>query len=139
MTLAEVLPSVNAALNATSFLLLLGGFVAIKSGRRDLHQRAMVGAFVVSAVFLVSYLTRFALTGTTRFQGEGWHKTLYLAILFSHMILAIAVVPLVLRALYFAFKQRFAEHRRVVKWLWPIWTYVSMTGVVVYLMLYHWK
>jgi putative membrane protein len=138
MTLAELLPTLNACLNGAAFLCLAAGFVAIRRKRPDVHRALMIAAFSLSVVFLVSYLTRFYLTGTTRFPGEGWAKATYLTILFTHMPLAAVVVPLCLRALYLAFKQRFAEHRRVVKWLYPIWSYVSVTGVVVYLMLYHW-
>jgi putative membrane protein len=137
MSLATVLPTVNACLNALSFCLLLAGFISIRRGKRDLHRRLMVAAFVTSCVFLVSYLTRFALTGTTPYPGSGGMKALYLAILFTHMPLAAAVVPLSLRALWLAWKGEYAAHKRTTRWLYPIWSYVSVTGVVVYLMLYH--
>jgi putative membrane protein len=133
----ELHPFINACLNATSASLLLLGYQAIRAGKRDVHRQRMVAAFATSTVFLISYLLRFALTGTHKYPGNGWDKTLYLLILVSHMILAIAVVPLVLRSLFLAYRQRFAQHKRLVKFTWPIWMYVSVTGVVVYLMLYH--
>jgi putative membrane protein len=93
---------------------------------------------VSSCLFLTSYLTRFALSGDTRFEGEGAIRYVYFAILISHVSLAIVIVPLVLRTLYLAVKKRFEQHRRIARWTLPLWTYVSITGVVVYLMLYHW-
>lgn len=137
MTLAEALPTVNAGLNALSFCFLLAGYVAIRTKNRDLHRRLMIAAFASSCVFLVSYLTRFALTGTTPYPGSGALKAVYFTVLFTHMPLAAAVVPLSLRALWLAWKGEFAAHRRTTRWLYPIWSYVSVTGVVVYLMLYH--
>lgn len=136
MTLAEVLPPLNATLNGTAALLLVGGRIAVARGDRALHGRLMGAAFVTSALFLVSYLTRFALTGTTRFPIEGGWRLVYFAVLFSHMILAIPLVPLVLRTIWLAKQDRLAEHRRIVRFTWPIWLYVSATGVVVYGMLY---
>lgn len=96
----------------------------------------MLGAVTASVLFLAFYVLRFSLTGTHRFAGEGLAKVAYLSILFSHMVLAVAVVPLVLRLLFLAFRERFAEHRRLARWTFPIWMYVSVTGIVVYLMLY---
>jgi putative membrane protein len=133
----EIHPFVNALLNATALIAILIGRAAIKRGDKVAHQKAMTAAMGVSMVFLISYLIRMALTGTHKYPGEGWHKTLYLAVLLSHMILAVVIVPLNLRALYLALKQRFAEHRVVVQWAWPVWVYVSTTGVIVYVMLYH--
>lgn len=139
MTLAEVLPPLNACLNGLSAVLLLSGFLAIRAGKRALHQKLMVSAFASSTLFLISYLTRYALTGTTTFSGSGAAKVVYLVILFSHMLLAIVLVPLVLRTLWLAGrKQDFAAHRKLARITFPIWMYVSVTGVVVYLMLYHW-
>lgn len=137
MSLVDALPSVNAAFNATSAVLMLSAWRAIKRGRRDLHWRLMVGALAASTLFLVGYLTRTALTGTHKFEGEPWLRGLYLVILFSHMLLAMAVVPLVLRAVYLGARGRYGKHKRVVRWALPIWAYVSITGVVVYVMLYH--
>lgn len=137
MTLAEVLPSVNAALNATSALLLFLGWRAIRGGRRDLHRNLMIAACASSVLFLVSYFTRVALTGTHRFPGEGALKAAYLAVLGSHTLLAAVTLPLVLRTLWLTLRQRFPEHRRIARWTFPVWMYVSVTGVVVYVMLYH--
>jgi putative membrane protein len=137
-TLGAVLPVVNASLNSLSALLLGAGLYFIKQRRVAAHQRCMMGAFYVSGVFLVCYLIRFALTGTHRFPGEGAAKLLYLSILFSHMALAAITPVLAIRAIYLARKKRIDEHRRLVRYAWPIWMYVSVTGVLVYLMLYHW-
>ena len=134
--LGNFLAPVNAVLNFTSFLCLVFGYRFIRNGNRDAHRKAMLGAVGASALFLVFYVTRFALTGTHRFAGEGLAKTVYLGILFSHMVLAVAVVPLVLRLLFLAFRERFEEHRKLARWTYPVWMYVSVTGIVVYLMLY---
>lgn len=132
-----VLPAINACLNATSALCLLFGLVAVKKRHLIVHQRFMLGALSASSLFLVGYITRMIATGTHRFAGTGGLRVLYLSLLFSHMVLAIVLVPLVLHALYLAFHRRFFEHRRVARVTWPIWMYVSVTGVVVYFMLYH--
>ncbi|MDT8368760.1 MAG: DUF420 domain-containing protein [Longimicrobiales bacterium] len=134
--LGDTLAGFNALLNGTSTVCLLLGFHFIRRGRREAHMKAMLGAVGASALFLVFYLTRFALTGTHEFAGEGRVRSVYLTILFSHMVLAVVVVPLVLRLLFLASRERFAEHRRLARWTWPIWLYVSVTGIVVYLMLY---
>jgi putative membrane protein len=132
----EAHPAINAMLNGASSVFLLVGYLAIRSGRRTFHKQCMLGAFGASALFLASYLLRFAMSGTHKYPGEGWDKTLYLVILFSHMLLAMVVLPMVLRALYLGLKGRNAKHRGIARWAWPIWMYVSVTGVVVYLMLY---
>jgi len=137
LTIADALPSINATLNATSAALLFVGWRAIRTKRIPLHRFAMQGAFVTSAIFLACYLTRFYLTGTHRFLGDGWLKVVYFAILFSHMVLAVVTVPLVLRTLYLARASRFTEHRKIAKFTFPVWMYVSVTGVIVYVMLYH--
>lgn len=137
MTIVEVLPTVNASLNALSAILLVAGWRAIRAGRRERHRALMLSALACSALFLVGYLTRLALTGTHRFPGGGPLRTTYLAVLGSHTLLAAAALPLVLRTLYLALRERFEAHRRLARWTFPIWAYVSATGVVVYLMLYH--
>ena len=137
MTWEHLHPAINAALNGTCAVLLIAGRVAIARRDQDAHRRFMLGAFTVSAVFLVSYLIRFATTGAHRYPGEGWDKIAYLIILFSHMVLAVVLVPIVIRALQHALRGEFARHLRIVKWGWPIWMYVSVTGVIVYFMLYH--
>lgn len=135
--IGNALAPINALLNSTSTVLLLVGYVAIKRRKIPVHRASMIGAFVASCVFLVGYLTRFALTGSHRFPDIGWVRTLYLAILLSHMLLAILTVPLVLRTLFLASRKRFEEHRKIARITYPIWLYVSFTGVVVYVMLYH--
>jgi putative membrane protein len=137
MTWEQLHPAINAALNLTCFVLLVLGRVAIARDDVALHKKRMVAAFITSSVFLVSYLIRVVTTGTHRYPGAGWDKTLYLITLFSHMVLAIVLVPLVLGALRYAFRSNFAAHKRLVRFTWPIWAYVSVTGVLVYLMLYH--
>ncbi len=137
MTLADLLPATNAALNATSAVLLLAGWSAIRAKRRALHRTLMLSAVASSTLFLAGYLTRMALTGAHRFPGTGPVRAAYLAILASHTLLAAAALPLVLRTLWLALGGRFPEHRRVARWTFPIWIYVSITGVLVYAMLYH--
>ena len=132
--LGAVLPHVNATLNAASAVLLLLGRVAIARGAQSLHKRLMLGALGLSTVFLVSYLVRVALTGTHRYEGA-W-KPLYLSILLSHMALAAVTPVLVIVAVRHALADRLEAHRRVVRYAFPIWLYVSVTGVVVYAMLY---
>ena len=135
--IGNALAPINALLNSTSTLLLLAGYVAVRRKKIPAHRASMVGAFVASCVFLVGYLTRFALTGSHRFPDLGWVRVAYLAILTSHMILALVTVPLVLRTLFLASRKRFDEHRKIARFTYPIWLYVSFTGVVVYVMLYH--
>ncbi|MFT3917449.1 MAG: DUF420 domain-containing protein [Anaeromyxobacteraceae bacterium] len=134
--LGETLPSVNAALNLAAFVLLVLAWRAIRAGDRARHRALVLSALGCSALFLVGYLTRVALTGTHRFPVEGGLKTLYLAILASHTVLAVVCLPLVLRALFLGWHERFAEHRRIARWTAPIWAYVSVTGVAVYVLLY---
>ena len=137
MTWAQLHPAINAALNLTCFVFLILGRVAIARGDDALHRRRMLTAFTASAVFLVSYLIRFATTGAHKYPGAGWDRTLYLVTLFSHMVLAVVLVPLVVGALRRALRGDFVAHKRIVRFTWPIWVYVSVTGVLVYLMLYH--
>jgi uncharacterized membrane protein YozB (DUF420 family) len=136
MGLGEILPPVNASLNATSAVLIALGWRAIRAGNRERHRALMISALCVSALFLVGYLTRVALTGTHRFPGAGPLRSGYLILLGSHTILAAAIVPLIGFAVYFAWKGRFDAHRRVARFAIPAWLYVSVTGVLVYVMLY---
>lgn len=136
MSLAEILPPVNASLNATSAVLLVLGWRAIRAGRRDRHQALMISALATSGLFLVGYLTRVALTGTHRFPGTGALRTGYLLLLGSHTLLAAAIVPLIGFTVFHAWKGDFAAHRRVARYTLPTWLYVSVTGVLVYFMLY---
>ncbi|HEX6836768.1 MAG TPA: DUF420 domain-containing protein [Polyangia bacterium] len=135
--LGATLALCNALLNGTSALLLLGGWVAIRRGRRDVHWKFMAGAFTVSCLFLVSYVIRVLISGTHRYPGSGVWKAIYLTVLMTHMLLAVLVPPLAVRTLFLAVKRRFDEHRRIVRFTWPIWMYVSVTGVLVYVLLYH--
>jgi len=131
------LAPVNAALNLTSTACLIAGFWFIKRKKTHLHRWAMLGAVTASALFLVFYLLRYSLTGTHRFAGAGFSKTFYLALLFSHMVLAAAIVPMILRLLFLAWRSRFDAHARLARWTFPLWLYVSVTGLLVYLLLYH--
>ncbi len=136
MTLASTLPGVNAALNALSAALAVAGFVAIRRGRREVHRKLMLAAVASSVLFLVGYLTRMALTGVHRFPGDGFLRAAYLAVLGSHTLLAVVAAPLVLVTLVLALRRRFSTHRRIARTTLPIWLYVSVTGVVVYVLLY---
>jgi putative membrane protein len=129
------LPAVNACLNGTAALLLLAGWVAIRRGSMRVHRVLMVGAFVASSLFLVCYLAYHAAHGDTRYAGTGTMRTVYLAVLATHVLLSITVVPLALTALWFALRREFRRHRRVTRVLWPIWMYVSVTGVAIFFML----
>ena len=129
------MPAVNASLNATSALLLLCGFVAVKRGHPRVHRYFMVSAVASSALFLVGYIAYHYVHGDTKFGGSGPIRAVYLTILASHVLLSMAVVPLVLTALYFAWRRQFSRHRRVTRILFPLWLYVSVTGVVIFFML----
>ncbi len=136
MSWKEIHPALNAVLNGTSAIFLVAGFLAIKRRQIALHRSCMIAAVSASALFLVSYMARVASTGSHPYPGHGWDKAVYLVILFSHMLLAIVVLPMVIRALFLARRERFSEHRRIARILWPLWIYVSLTGVAVYLFLY---
>jgi uncharacterized membrane protein YozB (DUF420 family) len=136
-SLGNLLAPVNAALNLTSTVFLVTGYIFIRKRDIPKHRAAMLAAVAASALFLVFYVLRFSLTGTHLFAGEGLARTVYLTILFSHMILAIVIVPLVLRLLFLAWKTRFQSHARLARWTFPVWLYVSVTGLVVYALLYH--
>ena len=131
------LPTVNAGLNAVSAVLLTAGFGFVRAKRIQAHRACMLAACATSTLFLISYLAYHAHAGATRFSGTGWVRGLYVAILGSHTILAVVVVPLALRTLWLAWRDRVPEHRRLARVTLPIWLYVSVTGVVVYGMLYH--
>ncbi len=137
MILADALPAVNATLNAASATLVLLGFRAIRRGERERHRALMLGAVGCSVLFLAGYLTRIALTGTHRFPDVAPLRAVYLAVLASHTVLAALAGPLVLRTLFLALRERFPDHRRIARATLPVWLYVSVTGVVVYAMLYH--
>jgi uncharacterized membrane protein YozB (DUF420 family) len=130
------LPALNAALNATSAALLLLGFWLIRRKRVEAHRRAMLAAVACSTLFLISYLVYHAQVGSVRFQGRGPIRTVYFTILLTHTVLAAAIVPLVLVTLTRALRGRFERHRRLARITFPLWAYVSVTGVVIYVMLY---
>ena len=131
------LPTVDAALNATSAVLLTLGFILIRRGKVRAHKACMLSAVGTSTLFLACYLTYHYFHGTTRFLGQGLVRPLYFSILISHTVFAVVIVPLVLTTLYRALRGRFELHRRIARWTLPAWLYVSVTGVVVYWMLYH--
>jgi uncharacterized membrane protein YozB (DUF420 family) len=130
------LPTLNAALNTASALLLLVAWWLIRHGRRDAHRRAMLAAVATSTLFLVSYLAYHFQVGSVRFTGQGAIRTVYFAILVSHTVLAAAIVPLVLTTLVRALRGRFVAHRALARYTLPLWLWVSVSGVVVYWMLY---
>lgn len=130
------LPALNATLNAISTLLLITGWVLIKRGERQLHRACMIAALVVSALFLTSYVIYHAQVGSVPFTGTGWIRTLYFAILIPHVILAAAIVPPILITASRGLSAKYDKHRRIARWTLPLWLYVSVTGVIVYLMLY---
>lgn len=130
------LPTVNAVLNATSAVLLASGYGFIRRRQVGAHKLCMVAAFVTSTLFLASYLVYHYNVGSVRFPGEGWIRPLYFAILITHTMLAVSIVPLALITLFRAWKADFTRHVRIARWTLPIWLYVSLTGVVIYLMLY---
>ena len=132
-----LLARTNATLNLSSGVLLMIGWGFIRRGDIRRHRLSMLGAVATSSLFLIFYVTRFTITGTHSFAGVGAAKTIYLGILFSHMILAVLIVPCVLRLLYLVWKERFQDHRRLARWVFPAWLYVSITGFVVYVLLYH--
>jgi len=132
----ESFPALNASLNGTTAVLLAVGWLLIRAGKREAHRWTMVTAFCVSTAFLACYLYYHAHHGVTRYAGTGWLRPVYFTILGTHTVLATLVLPVILRTLYLAAKERFEEHRAAAKWAFPIWLYVSTTGVVVYWMLY---
>ena len=128
--------ALNASLNGISAVLLAGGYAAIRAGKRDVHKRFMISAFAVSTVFLGSYLLYHYRVGHVVFQGQGWVRTVYFALLLSHTVLAIVIVPLILITLRRAWLEKYDKHRVIARWTLPLWFYVCVTGVIVYLMLY---
>jgi uncharacterized membrane protein YozB (DUF420 family) len=130
-------PALNASLNATSAVLLAGGYVAIRAGKMEVHKRFMLSAFWVSAVFLASYVIyHLRVKQVVLFQGQGWIRPVYFALLLSHTILAIVIVPMILITLRRAWLEKFDKHRLIARWTLPLWFYVCVTGVIVYFMVY---
>jgi len=137
VSVVAALPTVNACLNATSAVLLVSGFAAIRRKNVTAHRRFMLAALACSTLFLVSYVVYHVQVGSMKFTGEGWVRPVYFTILISHTVLAVAVVPLAIVTLVRALRERFDRHRRIARITLPVWLYVSVTGVVVYWMLYH--
>lgn len=135
MTISD-LPALNATLNATAATLLVIGYILIRRGRVQQHRLVMLAAFTVSTLFLMSYVIYHANIGSRPFPGTGSIRTFYLTILFTHIVLAIVIVPMVLITLSRALRERFDRHAAIARWTLPIWLYVSVTGVIVYVMLY---
>jgi len=131
------LPTLNACLNFTAAILLILGYKAIKRNNRKLHQQLMIAALICSAAFLTSYLIyHFNVPGMTRYQGEGIFRFIYFSILITHIPLAVLIVPFVIAAVIYAIQGNFQRHTQITKYLLPVWLYVSVTGVLIYLMLY---
>ncbi len=133
-----IFPVINATLNGTSAVLLVTAHRQIKLGRMAAHRALMLTALCSSSLFLVSYLYYHWHVGSVHFQGTGWSRPVYFGILISHTILAATIVPLVIITLSRALRERFEQHRAIARWTYPLWLYVSVTGVVIYFMLYHW-
>lgn len=130
------LPLVNACLNGFSTVLLSFGYCYIKRGRQDAHRNCMVGALCTSTLFLASYLYYHSFAGRTSFQDPQWFRPIYLVILLTHTVLAAGIVPMVIWTVVRAIQRRWESHKRIARWTWPVWMYVSITGVVIYLLLY---
>ncbi len=130
------LPALNATLNAIATVLLTSGWILIKRKKRDAHRLCMLSAFAVSSAFLTSYLVYHFNVGSVPFQKPGPIKVVYLTILFTHIVLAAAIVPMILLSLSRALRGRYDKHRKIARWTMPLWLYVSVTGVVIYVMLY---
>jgi uncharacterized membrane protein YozB (DUF420 family) len=126
----------NALLNGASAILLACGYLAIRKGRVDIHKRFMISAFIASTIFLISYVAYHVRVGHVAFQGQGWIRPVYFVLLLSHTLLAIVIVPMILITLRRALLARFDRHRIIARWTLPLWFYVSVTGVIVYLMVY---
>ncbi len=137
MTDYSIFPKINATLNGCSALLLVTGRALIAQRKMAAHRAAMLTALATSTLFLTSYLYYHAHVGSVHFRGVGWSRPLYFSILISHTVLAAAIVPMVILTLSRALAARFDRHRAIARWTFPLWLYVSLTGVVVYLMLYH--
>ena len=132
----DALPAVNASLNAISGVLLLVAYGLIRARKIEEHRKVMIAAFTASSLFLVSYIVYHAQVGSVRFTRQGFVRPVYFAILISHVTLAAAVLPLAIITLSRGLKARYAQHRRIARWTFPIWLYVSVTGVLVYILLY---
>jgi putative membrane protein len=131
------LPAVNAGLNSLSAVFLTAGYIFIRHQHQVAHRNCMIGAVISSALFLTCYIIYHYNAGRTTFRDPAWFRPIYLTILLTHTILAVAIVPMVLMTLYRAARRQFESHKRISRWTWPIWIYVSVTGVLIYFLLYH--
>lgn len=132
------LPTLNATLNSAAFVLLLSGYIAIKKNQKIIHRNFMIAALCVSAAFLTSYLIYHYHVPSKKFPDIGIMKTVYLLILIPHIILAAVMVPMILKTFWHAYKEEWEKHKKIARLTFPIWMYVSVTGVIIYFMLYHW-
>lgn len=130
------LPTLNALLNAITAGLLIAGRIQIKRGRRDIHKRIMIMALSTAALFLISYLFYHYQVGSVKYTRHDWTRPVYFFILITHTFLAGVMAPFIVTAVTYAFRGKFDKHKKLVRWVWPVWIYVSVTGIVVYLMLY---
>lgn len=130
------LPTLNALLNLTATVLLTFGYINIRRGRTQTHKKFMLAALGVSAAFLVSYLIYHYTVGSVPYPYHDWTRPVYFAILIPHVILAAVMTPFVIAIVWFAFRERFDRHKKLARWVWPVWMFVSVTGVIIYLMLY---
>lgn len=133
---SSVLPTVNAVLNLTATVLLLFGYINVRRGRIAAHKRCMVSALIVSAAFLVSYVIYHYTAGSVPYPYHDWTRPLYFAILIPHVLLAAVMAPFIIVLVTLAIREKFDRHKRLARWVWPVWMFVSVTGVVIYLMLY---
>jgi len=130
------LPTLNAILNGISFVFLFLGFIQIKKGNQSVHKKLMIFALISSALFLISYVIYHYSAGSVPYPYHDWTRPLYFVILVPHIILAVVMTPFILAAVYFPLKGRFDRHKQITRWLWPVWIYVSISGITIYLMLY---
>jgi uncharacterized membrane protein YozB (DUF420 family) len=130
------LPAVNAGLNSLSVIFLTAGYVFIRRQNKIAHRNCMIAAFVTSTIFLTCYLIYHANAGRTVFRKPQWFRPFYLTLLLTHTVLAVVIVPMILMTMTRALRERFDAHRRIARWTWPLWMYVSVTGVIIYLLLY---
>lgn len=133
----DQMPAINATLNSLATIFLILGYVFIKKENKEAHRKCMIAAFTTSTIFLACYLYyHFTVEAVTRFTDPSWFKPYYLVLLFTHIVLAVVMLPFIFKALWHAYKGEFDRHKAAVKWAWPMWLYVSITGVLVYLILY---
>ena len=135
MSLSD-LPAINAGLNSLSTIFLTVGYVMIRRQRQTAHRNCMIGALICSALFLTSYLIYHYNAGRTVFRDPQWFRPIYLVLLLTHTILAVAIVPMILMTVWRAARRQFEAHKRIARWTWPLWMYVSVTGVLIYFLLY---